>query len=64
MHISKRTNISTGKAWLIRAVAILGALIVCAFVIFAIVKMNPLKVYVSMFNGSERTSVSGSRSAT
>ncbi|MBQ6425324.1 MAG: ABC transporter permease [Clostridia bacterium] len=52
MHISKRTNISTGKAWLIRAIAILGALIVCAFVIFAIVKMNPIKVYISMFNGA------------
>ena len=52
MHISKRTQISRGKAWGIRGIAILAALIVCAFVIYFIVDMNPLKVYVSMFEGT------------
>ena len=30
----------------------MAALIVCAFIIYAIVKLNPLKVYVSMFEGA------------
>ena len=52
MHISKRDSISTGKAWGIRLIAILLALIVDAVVIYAIVKLNPLKVYGSMADGA------------
>ena len=52
MRLSKRDGIGLGKNILIRAVAVLLSLIVSAFVIFIIVKLNPLKVYVSMFNGS------------
>ena len=52
MHISKRDGISSGKAWGIRAIAILLALIVDAVIIFAIVKLNPLKVYGSMADGA------------
>ena len=35
MHISKRDTIGRGKAWLIRAIAIALALIIDAFIIFA-----------------------------
>jgi simple sugar transport system permease protein len=40
------------KMWFIRISAIILSLVVCAFVIFAIVHLNPLKVYVSMFKGA------------
>ena len=56
MHISKRDTISRGKAWSIRAIAILLALIVDGIIIYAIVKMNPLKVYVSLASGAFGTS--------
>ena len=52
IRISKRVGISTGKAWGIRAIALLLALVVSGFVIFAIVKLNPLKVYQAMFDGA------------
>ena len=56
MHISKRDTISLSKAWSIRAIAILLALIVDGIIIYAIVKMNPLKVYVlSLIHISEPT---------
>ena len=56
MHISKRDTISKSKAWSIRAIAILLALIVDGIIIYAIVKMNPLKVYVSLASGAFGTS--------
>lgn len=53
VRISKRgVPFPMWKAMGIRAIALLAALIVCAFIIFAIVKMNPLKVYVAMFEGA------------
>ena len=52
MHISKRDGIAAWKAWGIRLLAILIALIVDAFIIFAVVRLNPIDVYVSMFNGA------------
>ena len=56
IHISKRTNISTGKAWSIRAIALVLALVVSGLVIFLIVKLSPLKIYAAMFNGAFGTS--------
>jgi simple sugar transport system permease protein len=56
IRISKRTGISRGKAWGIRALALLLALIVSGLVIFAIVKLSPLKVYLAMFQGAFGTS--------
>jgi len=56
IRISKRTGISTGKAWGIRAIAIVLALAVAGLVIFAIVKLNPVKVYQTMFDGAFGTS--------
>ncbi len=52
MHISKRDGIKRWHAYGIRLIAILLALIVDAFIIFAVVRLNPLDVYVSMFNGA------------
>ncbi len=52
VRLAKRDGMPTLKAWGIRLVSIVAALIVCAFIIYAIVKLNPLKVYVSMFEGA------------
>ncbi|MCR4770687.1 MAG: ABC transporter permease, partial [Oscillospiraceae bacterium] len=52
VHIVKRTDIKWWKAWIIRLVSVIAALIVCAAVIYAIVKLNPLKVYASMWSGA------------
>lgn len=52
VRMVKRDGISTKKAWLIRGVSLGGALIVCALLIFLLTKLNPLKVYSSMFKGA------------
>lgn len=52
IRISKRDGIPTWKSWGIRAIGLVCALIICALVIFSIVKLNPLKVYISMADGN------------
>ena len=52
VRLSKRTSIERWKAWTIRGVALLAALIVCGFVITAIVHLNPIQVYKAMWNGT------------
>ncbi|MGM9973672.1 MAG: ABC transporter permease [Clostridiaceae bacterium] len=52
IRVVKRDSISFGKSIVIRAAAIILALIVCAIIIFSITKMNPLSVYRSMFEGA------------
>ena len=39
-------------SWLIRLISLVMALIVCAIVIYALVKLNPLKVYGAMWEGA------------
>ena len=51
-HITKRADIVWWKAWLIRLVAIVAALIVCAIVIVMITDYNPIEVYKTMIEGS------------
>lgn len=51
-HISKRDTVSFGKAWGIRLLAVIFALIVCALVIFALTQLNPLEVYKSIIDGA------------
>ncbi len=51
-HITRRSDIAAGKAWLIRLIAIVAALIVCALVIVMITDYNPVQVYVKMFEGA------------
>lgn len=50
--MSKREKIGWPKALLIRAVALILSLVLCAVVIFALVRMNPLDVYKAIFDGA------------
>ena len=52
IRIAKREDISTPKAWAIRIIAVLLALIVDGLIIFAIVHLNPIGVYKAMFAGA------------
>ena len=53
IRISKRSEgMSAGKAWGIRVIGLILALIVSAIVIFVIVRMNPMDVYASMWKGA------------
>ena len=51
-HMVKRGGISTKKAWMIRAVALILALIVCAAFIVPITHLNPLEVYSGLIDGA------------
>ena len=51
--VSKRgVPLPVWKAFGIRAISLVASLLVSAIVIFAIVKMNPLRVYAAMFEGA------------
>lgn len=52
VRIAKRDSMPVAKAVLVRAIAIALSLVVCAVVIYSITKMNPLKVYATMFEGA------------
>ncbi len=52
IRITKKDDIPRWKAWLIRLAAVVLALAVCALLIYALVKLNPLRVYKSMFDGA------------
>ncbi len=51
-HIAKRDSIPTLKAWLIRAAAIVIALIVCGLLTMLLTGENPINVYASMIDGA------------
>ncbi|MCI1726557.1 MAG: ABC transporter permease [Lachnospiraceae bacterium] len=52
IRMSKRSGISTGLSITIRLVAVVLALVVSGLVIFAIVKLNPVDVYIAMYQGA------------
>ncbi len=52
VRMVKRDGMSAKKAWMIRLIGLMLALIVCAVLIFWITKLNPLRVYTTMFNGA------------
>ncbi|NCB50540.1 MAG: ABC transporter permease [Clostridia bacterium] len=52
LRITKRDGIEGWKAWGIRLISVALALAVCAVVIYAMVKLNPLKVYEAMWEGA------------
>lgn len=52
VRITKRDSISTWYSWLVRIVGFALALAVSAIVIFAIIHLNPIKVYAAMFEGN------------
>jgi len=56
IRISKRDGIPRLTAYGIRLIGILLGMVFCALVIVAIVHMNPIQVYVSMFKGAFGTS--------
>lgn len=51
-HIVKRGSMVWWHAWIVRAVAILAAMVVCALITVALTGENPLGVYVTMFDGA------------
>lgn len=52
VRMVKRSTIPWWKAWLIRAGAILAALVVCAVVTVLFTGENPFKIYATMFEGA------------
>lgn len=53
VRVSKRgIAMPIWRAFGIRGLSLASALVICAIIIFAIVKMNPLKVYGAMFEGA------------
>ncbi len=52
VRIAKRDAMPIWNSWLIRVIGLVAALIVSAVVIYAIVQLNPIKVYVAMFEGN------------
>ena len=52
IHISKRDGLVWWRAWLVRLISIVLALVVSALFIYAITKLNPLKVYGAMWEGA------------
>jgi len=54
-HISKRDGMPRLLAVMIRLLAVLFSLIVCAVVIYALTRLNPVEVYKAIFNGAAGT---------
>jgi len=52
VRIVKRDSIAVWRAWIIRLIGLALALAVSAIIIYAIVHLNPLKVYSAMFDGN------------
>ena len=52
IHITKRGNISTGRAWAVRLAAIVCALIVCAVVTTLTTGINPVAVFGAILKGA------------
>lgn len=51
-HISKRADMPWYRAWTVRAIAILLALVTCALICVVMTGENPLQIYATMFKGS------------
>lgn len=51
-HIVKRTAIPWWKAWIVRAIAILLAVVTCSVVTILLTKQNPILVWEAMFKGA------------
>ena len=52
IRIAKRDGIAVWKNWLIRLISVVIALLLSGLFIFAVTKLNPIKVYVAMFEGA------------
>ena len=51
-HIVKRSSIIWWKAWIIRILAVVCALILCALITVVLTGENPIKVYATMIDGA------------
>jgi len=51
-HITKRTEIETSKTWIIRILAIIAALLVCAVVTMVCTGDNPISIFATIFKGA------------
>jgi len=51
-HVSKKSNISRGKALLIRCAGVLVALIICGIMSVILIKENPFKIYGTLVSGA------------
>ena len=51
-HIVKRDGLPWYKAWAVRVIAVLLAMIVCAVLVVCLTKENPIKIYSAMFKGA------------
>ncbi|MDK2808807.1 MAG: ral nucleoside transport system permease protein [Clostridiales bacterium] len=52
IRMKKRDHISVVKAWSIRIVSVILALLVCALAIYSITKLNPMQVYAGIVDGA------------
>ena len=52
VRMSKRDGLPIWKSFGVRLIGLAMALIICAIIIFALTKLNPIKVYAAMFNGT------------
>ena len=50
-HIVKRDQLPLWKSFLIRAISVLGALVLCGIICFLILDINPIKFYETLFKG-------------
>lgn len=55
-HIVKRDDIVWWKAWGIRVISVIIALIVCGFVTVSLTDLNPIQMYITMIEGAVGTS--------
>lgn len=55
IRLTKRTDMPMWKSIVVRIIAILLALVTCGIVIVLLTKMNPIEVYISMFEGTFMT---------
>jgi simple sugar transport system permease protein len=51
-HVSKRSDITTSKAWIIRIIAIVAALVVCGIVTTICTGDNPISIFTTIFQGA------------
>lgn len=56
IRVSKNDSMPAWKAWIVRLISVVAALIVCAVIIVAVTGLNPLEFYAAMFKGSFGTS--------
>ena len=52
IHITKRTNVSTKRAILVRVIAVLSSFIIMSLLMFLLTKENPITLITSMFEGA------------